>query len=169
MRTLFASLVILSAATACGPGGSTADDCPTACTGDTVCVAAQCVPLFPRDFELTVVVSLASQDPDGNCWDEPFCGDPDPLVTVAVDGREVARTSEADDTLSHRWTDRPIVVSLTETSEVRLEAYDVDVDTNDFAARCVVKPITAAMVRNGRVTCTPAAGESSVEALIEPL
>lgn len=167
MRTILASLLILPALVACG-GVVEDDGCAVACTGDTVCVDTQCVPLFPRSYRLVLQVSLASEDPDGSCWDEPFCGDPDPRATLSLDGREVGRTDEASDTRSFRWVDQPFTVTLDTTTEVTLEVVDVDVDVNDAAARCVVKPVTASMVRGGRISCFPSAGESSIEATIEP-
>lgn len=150
---------------ACGPLDEVGD-CPSACAGDTICVGTTCQAAFPRTYRLTLGVSLASEDPDGACWDEPFCGAPDPYAELLVDGLSVGRTNESSDTFGHRWDNQPFTVMLRADSRIELVAYDVDVDLNDFAARCTATPITASTLRSGQLRCG-VAGDSDVYADLE--
>lgn len=150
---------------ACGPLDEVGD-CVSPCTGDTICIGTTCQPAFPRTYRVTLGVSLVDRDPDGACWDEPFCGSPDPYAELLVDGLSAGRTNESSESFSHRWTDQPFTVMLRADSRVELVAYDVDVDLNDFAARCTATPITASTLRAGQLRCG-VAGESDVYADFE--
>jgi hypothetical protein len=150
---------------ACGPLDEVGD-CVSPCTGDTICIGTTCQPAFPRTYRVTLGVSLVDRDPVGACWDEPFCGSPDPYAELLVDGLSAGRTNESSESFSHRWTDQPFTVMLRADSRVELVAYDVDVDLNDFAARCTATPITASTLRAGQLRCG-VAGESDVYADFE--
>jgi hypothetical protein len=106
-------------------------------------------------------------DPDGACWDEPFCTDPDPIVTVSVDGRILGQTSEAGGSYTNTWGSEPIGATLTAGAKIELTAYDVDVDFNDFAASCMTTA-SVELVRSGEIRCTARAGQSTVGATIDP-
>lgn len=145
------------------------DTCSPTCSGDTLCIEGLCEPAFPRSYQLTLEVAMGSEDPDGECWDDPLCGEPDPIAIVTIDGREVGRTPEADDTFSHRWIDDPIVVRLETDSVLTLEVIDSDVDLDDLATRCQLSPVTAEMLRTGELSCSVGFGETRVAAAVEPL
>ena len=161
-------LLLLVAAAACAPFDEVGD-CTTACLGDQICVGTTCAPAFPRSYQLELYASLGSRDPDGACWDDLFCGAPDPYVTVRVDGVNVYRTREASESFSARYPGERVTVSLRSGSEVFLEAWDSDVDLDDFAARCAVT-VSASTLRRGELRCTTfGVDESSVGATVTPL
>jgi hypothetical protein len=162
-RSLVLALVLIAA---CGPSDEVGD-CPTPCVGDDICIGTTCHAAFPRTYTLILGVSLDSRDNDGECWDEPLCGAPDPYVVLRVDGQELGRTDEASDTFGHRWSERPFMVTLRAGSVVELVASDGDVDLDDPAARCIASPITAAALRSGQIDCAPVAG-SAVFADVTP-
>jgi len=163
MRRLFALLLLTSA---CGGTAEPVVTCPATCAGETICVSGTCKDAFPAKYSIVVNASLAPKAPGGDCWDDPFCGDPDLLVTVSFDGRVVGMTSEQGGTFTHDFVDEPIVATLTKGGQLQLIAYDVDLDTNDVAATCTAS-VTLDLIKGGVIRCSAASGQSTVGATIE--
>lgn len=138
-------------------------DCLSPCVGDTLCIGTTCEPAFPRTYTMTLAVSMATRDPNGQCWDEPFCGEPDPFAVVKLDGVEIGRTPEQSGSFAS-WPGRPFTLTLDRPRSVSIEIFDSDVDVDDFAARCEATPVTAADLRRGRLSCPTRPGESSISA-----
>jgi hypothetical protein len=139
----------------------TADECP----GESICIAGRCEAAFGRIYDIrSIVVTLPTLDPNGEYWDFGG-GAPDINVSILTNGVLRVMTGTVSDTFSAVFPG-PYPVLPVGGGSLRLDVYDEDVTTFDFAYGCLASPLTAEMLRKRRLSCV--SGGNSLNLTIEP-
>lgn len=136
---------------------------PDNCTGETICISGKCEAAFPRVYRITnVAVSMPTKNPNNNSdWDVGG-GAPD-LFLGDQQGNPI--TAAVQDQFSATFPG-PFEVQLVAGNAFRMDVWDEDVTTNDFAFACQANPITAALLRTRSFGC--AANGASLTSAINP-
>lgn len=145
---------VSSCAADCGTTPCSAS--PDNCTGETICISGKCEAAFPRVYQIAnVVVSVPTTNPNnGSDWDIGG-GAPDLFLG---DQNGTAFSSVVQDQFSATFAG-PFEVSLVAGTALRIDVWDEDISSNDFAFACQANPITAAILRSRTLACS-ASGES---------
>lgn len=144
----------------CDPGetmASCAGDCPAAgctvgdpasCSGETVCIAGTCENAFGRNYKITVVSGLFTENnANGTAWDIGG-GLPDPKVTLTINGASVS-TPVINNTLTPTWNFVTEPTLIPGGTILKIEVVDADVAGDDAAWSCLNNPLTADLIRAG--------------------
>jgi len=153
-----------TASTCAADCGTTAcSTSPDNCTGETICISGKCEAAFPRVYRITnVSVMVPTKNPNNNSdWDVGG-GAPD-LYLGQMDGTPI--TAAVPDQFSATFPG-PFEVQLVGGNAFRIDVWDEDVTTNDFAFACQANPITAALLRTRSFGC--AANGASLTSTINP-
>ncbi len=136
---------------------------PDNCTGETICIAGKCQAAFPRVYRITnVSVMMPTKNPNNNSdWDVGG-GAPDLFLG---DENGTAITTAVPDQFSASFPG-PFEVSLIAGAALRLDVWDEDVASNDWAFACQANPITAALLRSRKFNCS--ANGASLTSAINP-
>jgi hypothetical protein len=136
---------------------------PDNCVGETICVASTCVAAFPRVYRFTnVAVAMPTTNPNnGQSWDIGG-GAPDLYLGDSTGAR---LSNVVQDQFSATFPG-PFEVMLVAGATLRLDVWDDDVTTPDFAYACQANPITAELLRTRSFRCQT--GGASLNAVIEP-
>lgn len=165
----------------CGDGVCTDDETPTTCaadcggatpecsatvdtcSGETICIAGICEAAFPRVYQITnVVASMPTRNPNtGEEWDIGG-GAPD-LYVGDVSGTPISAV--VADEFSATFVG-PFEVQLIAGQAFRLDLWDEDVTTPDYAFGCGQNPISPSLLRSRNFGC--AANGATLSATIEP-
>jgi C2 domain-containing protein len=130
-----------------------ANRCATQCAGAQVCADGMCADAFPRLYTITIEQAMLGQrNAQGNCWDDPGCGAPDPVVKVFVNSQKVGETHTHSDTYQATFNES-FDVYLSVTDKLQVLLYDADLIADEVAAGCVFAPITADRLRLGNLDC----------------
>lgn len=121
----------------CQPMG---EGCNTSleCCRDAVCVGHVCVPVFDRDYEVTIVSdTIYDRAPGGRYWDpqpcDPDCATdaeklpraPDPYVRVIIGDTEYT-TATRQDELSTFWVEETFLAPIAQQTPFTAYIYDAD-------------------------------------------
>ena len=147
--------IVLLALAACSDHPKT---CPTACTGNDVCIAGECVDAYSRDWVFTAAtITVAPTEPDGTGWDTFGDPAPDPYANISVDGIVVLTTDVSSDTYDADWNQASKPIAIMESSQIQVEAIDSDtLGDGDLIESCPdtgTMPLTIDMLRAGRMQC----------------
>jgi len=128
----------------------------TACSGETVCVENACADAFPRFYMITVEsVTFPTMKANGDCWDEPGCGAPDPQVTIKLNDNKIAELDTDDDMFSATFPDA-IEAQIIAGSKLEIALEDEDIIDSEEVLTCTYNPLTADKIRNGDLSCSGA-------------
>lgn len=107
----------------------------------------------PGNYTLRLdAVRVESTTADGSDWDGAGAGDPDLLVQVWVDDRQVYLSKVAEDVLEAEFTDAlSAPFALEEQTRVRVKVLDVDVGFNDEIGVVAFTPAPADVGRTFRL------------------
>jgi hypothetical protein len=141
-----------SCAADCAPAACTVAD-PSSCSGETVCIAGTCENAFGRNYKITIVSALFTENnAGGTAWDIAG-GLPDPRATVKINGASQT-TPVIDDTLAPTWNfvTPPTLIPGGTVFEIEVVDFDL-VGGDDLAWSCTNDPLTADLIRAG-VRCS---------------
>lgn len=124
---------------------------PDNCTGETICIAGKCEAAFPRVYRITnVSVMVPTSNPNnGSDWDIGG-GAPD-LFLGNQSGEPI--TAAIQDQFSASFPG-PFEVQLIAGGTLRIDVWDEDLTSNDYAFACQANPITAALLRTRSFACS---------------
>jgi hypothetical protein len=123
---------------------------PDTCTGETICISGACEAAFPRVYRIAnVVASMPTKNPNnGQDWDvgggapDLYLGDPsgNPITTAIADQFNATFPG-------------PFEISLIAGGTLRVDVWDEDISSHDFAFGCQANPITSALLRSRTLSC----------------
>jgi hypothetical protein len=140
-----------------GDGDIDSDDmnlaCTTPCSGDNVCISGSCQPAFPQFYTITITsVHFAERDLNGNCWDDPGCGAPDPEIEIKLNDVQVEELDLDDDNFDLTLNET-VEVYLVGNSTLEIELQDDDVVDDQEILECRFAPLNAENIRNADLSC----------------
>src|SRR5204862_4923154 len=123
--------------------------CTAQCSGDQVCSNNACTNAFPMTYAVTIEnITFAQHDPNGQCWDEPGCGAPDPKIEIRQDGVLVGEIDQDDDTYQATYN-KTFDLFFNRSAKLEIKLLDQDLGNDDPAVVCEFDALSAQNIRNG--------------------
>ena len=127
------------------------------CAGETICHGGQCVSAYGRVYQLVIdEVRVDERRVDGECWDM-FCGAPDPMVVVTLNGVENGRTLSSPDTFFTEFAREPFLLEVIAGSFMTVSLQDEDAVGSEPILACNVE-LTAPFLRHRELFCQSDSG-----------